>query len=125
MKKNNSWDKVKKKLRSGAKEFVKDNVDTIFDLLEEHCEEKKLKKQYINNICDEYFQLVGNDPDDQLTDYITNSVNGYFSFYNDRGEKRANLYAISRLDKAKTDFNLEAKVVDAVDAKIEYFGNKL
>ncbi|MBT3813893.1 hypothetical protein HOE37_05300 [Candidatus Woesearchaeota archaeon] len=86
--------------------------------------EREQRESIKENIGEEYFQLTGKETNDLLKNYISSSVNQGWQLYQEHGEKRAELFTIDRLKKAKDDFTLEAKVVSAIDAKVEYLENK-
>ena len=86
--------------------------------------EKEQKENIKEEIGEEYFQLTGKYPNPQLAHYISDSVNQGWQLYQKYGEKKANTFAISQLEKVKVDFTLESRVNDTIDQKIKSIQNK-
>lgn len=89
--------------------------------LEQRKQRQELKEQFKND----YYCLTGKGVDDALEQFISSSVDMGWDLYLDNGTKRAYSFAINQLEKAKTNFNLEQKVIDYIDGKLEDLKKKI
>jgi len=83
--------------------------------LEQRKQRQELKEQFKND----YYCLTGKEVDAALGQFISSSVDMGWRLYLDNGNKRAYSFAVTQVEKAKTRFSLEQKVIDYIDRKLE------